>query len=451
MKRYLQHFDMLNALQYMKLEIPHFLKRESLRDVKTPFRMGLIVISFILISCSDRERANPFDPDNPDTKGAPTGVSVISNYDTITVRWNAIDVDDFSYYQIYRSIGKDTMDGYDSTETNIFIDTGINFDSCYCYSIQANTKYDEGTISDSVCIVPGPVNFWIADFYDFSLWRISYDGAHILGSAYFTSPIAVESDPQRNQFWVADYWGERLYAVDKNLTVSSTINLNAQPTDMAVNSTDWEIYVLLKQENLLKTYSTSGFELESISLPFKVSFYTSVAYDSIGENIWMVDKEADTIFQYPLIQPDSAFTSYSGFDNPGKIYSDPISGGCWAASDSGIIRIHGADSIDTYKNDYCIKDISINPVNGDCYYTGYQQDAGWETGLLVASLNYQEEDVVLGDDYPNLNRIQVVPGDGNQGFIVVQLYTWRILRFNAGGSLIGELGPFNGRLDFALE
>ena len=420
-------------------------------------RIGLIItVSFILISCSDRERANPFDPENPDTKGAPTGVSVISNYDTVTVRWNAIDVDDFSYYQIYRSISKDTMDGYDSTETNIFIDTGINFDSCYCYSLQANTKHDEGTISDSVCIVPGPVNFWIADFYDFSLWRISYDGAHILGSAYFTSPIAVESDPQRNQFWVADYWGERLYAVDKNLTVSSTtINLDAPPADMAVNSTDGEIYVLLRQENLLKTYFTSGLEKESISLPFDVSFYTSVAYDSIGENIWISNEETDTIFQYPLIQPDSAFTSYSGFENPGKIYADPITGGCWSVSDYGIIRIHSADSTDTYKSDYCIKDISINPINGDCYYTGYEKGTGnWETGRLVSSQNFYHEEVVLGNDYPNLNRIQVVPGDGNQGFIVVQLYqlyTWRILRFDTGGSLIGELGPFNDRLDFALE
>ncbi|RKY53556.1 MAG: hypothetical protein DRP89_06025 [Candidatus Neomarinimicrobiota bacterium] len=410
----------------------------------------LVFICLFLISCSDREHANPFDPENPDTKGAPTGVSVISNRDSVFLRWNPMEVNDLLYYLVYRMTGEGDLATYDTVNVSerTFLDTTVVFDTKYSYAVQANTVFNKGTLSDTVSIIPGPYNFWIADFYNYSVKRITYDGVHVIKSDYFTSPIAIEADPQRNQFLIADYWNKCIYIIDKNFLELLTIDLEDRPVDIAVNSSKGEFYVLFLEHNQLVTYSISGRKFETINLPFDVSFYTYLTYDSVASNVWISGNGADSVFQFVLENSTSVLKVHSGIVNPGKIYADPITGGCWIASDSGIVRISDSGVRQIYKTNYYIADLSINPKNGDCYYTGYTLENGfWETGYI----SDQGSVKILGNDYPYLSEIQVVPGEGAQGFIVAQKGTWRIIRFDSTGTEIGELGSFDARLDFALE
>jgi len=419
----------------------------------------LIFICLFLISCSDREHTNPFDPENPTTKGAPTGVSVISNRDSVILKWNHMDVNDLLYYLVYRKEGKGDLATYDTVNVSVptgslrkrtFLDTMVVFDTKYSYAMQANTVFNKGTLSDTVSIIPGPYNFWIADFYNYSVKRVTYDGVHVIKSDYFTSPIAIEADPQRNQFLIADYWNSCIYIINKNFTTNSNIKLENKPVDIAINSSEGEFYVLFLEQNQLATYSISGEKIETVTLPFDVSFNTHLTYDSVASNVWISGDRADSVFQLVLTNSPPDLKIHSGIFNPGKIYADPLNGGCWVTSDSGIIQIsyHGVRQI--YKSNYYIADLSINPKNGDCYYIGCVLEKGlwnWETGFI----SNQGSVKILGNDYPYLSGIQVVPGKGAQGFIVAQMGTWRIIRFDSTGKEIGELGSFDTQLDFALE
>jgi len=412
----------------------------------------LVLICLFLLSCSDREHANPFDPENPNTRGAPTGVSVISNRDSVILSWNPMDVNDLLYYLVYRMAGEGNLATYDTVNVSerTFLDTKVVYDTKYSYAVQANTIFNEGILSDTVSIIPGPYNFWIADFYGFSVKRVTYDGAHILESDYFTSPIAIEADPKRNQFLIADYWNKCINIINKNFTISSIIDLEDRPIDIAMNSSEGKFYILFLEQNKLVTYSISGDKFQTVTLPFDVSFNTHLTYDSVASNVWISGDRADSVFQVVLKNSTPVLKIHTGIVDPGKIYADPLSGGCWVTSDSGIVRISDSGEMKISKSDYFIVDLSINPVNGDCYYIGYTLENGlWETGWII--LDDQEPVEVLGSEYPYLSGIQVVPGEGAQGFMVAQKGTWRIIRFDSTGKEIGELGSFDTRLDFALE
>jgi hypothetical protein len=137
--------------------------------------------------------------------------------------------------------------------------------------------------------------------------------------------------------------------------------------------------------------------------------------------------------------------------DPRDIVPDPLEGGCWVATKAGIKIIDHNGSISVYKNNLDIKDISLNSVNGDCYYVGKNSNTSqWETGRLIKQEGMQDENI-LGNDYPYLHSIQVVPGQGPRGFLVSQAYAWELIRFDHQWKKIGTMAGFNARLDFALE
>ena len=93
----------------------------------------LLCISLLALNCSDRDRSNPLDPTNPVTGGAPIGLSIQSNRDTITIQWNAMAIDNLESYRIYRGIGNNEPILFDevSAGSTGYKDTGVITDSVH--------------------------------------------------------------------------------------------------------------------------------------------------------------------------------------------------------------------------------------------------------------------------------------------------------------------------------
>jgi hypothetical protein len=125
-----------------------------------------LLISNLIIplsGCSDRPRLNPLDPENPNTLGMPTGLNVVSIRDTVTLRWNSIDLPDLSGFRIYRQLQGET--GFSSiAETsasiNSFHDIGVHFDIVHNYRVSILAPYFESPLSDAVTITPGPTFYF---------------------------------------------------------------------------------------------------------------------------------------------------------------------------------------------------------------------------------------------------------------------------------------------------
>jgi len=414
---------------------------------------ALIFVLALFWACSDRERANPFDPLNPETDGTPAGTSISSQRDTVFIRWSPMEIDDIVNYTIYRSINSapfETLVALDPENAG-YEDTDIFYDQTYRYALQVFTLHDASALSDTLRIIPGPVNFWVSDFNGFDVRRITYDGAHILRWESFSAPIAIEYSPAYGRCYIADYWEKQISIVNKNLSVLATIPLQDWPVDMEIDNESQKLYILLKDEDYLAEYSLNGQLLNLNRMPFDITNYTTFAYDPISSSFWFYDPSLGTVHVAPAAIPNSLTSTSVSIVNPGKIKADPILSGCWVPSQSGIyfLRLYGAPL--SLKTDYHILDLSINPLNGDCYYVGYQRDTNqWETGRLIASRNYTDE-VILDNAYPGLYKIQAIPGYSPQGFIAFQSDTWKLLRFDTRGIRIGELEYFGTRLDIVVE
>ncbi len=64
-----------------------------------------VVLGLLLATdCSERERTNPLDPNNPVTAGAPMGLRVVTNRDSAWVDWTPFEVDNLAGYKVYRWI-----------------------------------------------------------------------------------------------------------------------------------------------------------------------------------------------------------------------------------------------------------------------------------------------------------------------------------------------------------
>lgn len=415
----------------------------------------LLCIMLLVLNCSDRDRSNPLDPTNPVTGGAPIGLFIKSNRDTITIQWNGMAVDDLESYRIYRGIGNNEPILFDEVgaRSTDYKDTSVITDSVHQYTIQAVTTFSESEHSKVQTIIPGLINFWIADMsmYSGKLTRVSYDGAHMLGYENFLTLSSVAFNPQTRTAWISDIWAERLYELRTNMSVKKEIQLSSQPVDMAIDTTGEKLFMLLMNENSVHQLSFDGYLHESILLPTTVSRHCRLTYDDITSSVWISNYEESLVYRYKLDNPLDSLIVFTGVQDPRDIVPDPLDGGCWVATKAGITLIDDDGSISVYKDSLDIKDISLNSVNGDCYYVGKNSNTGqWETGRLIKQDSMQDE-MILGNDYPYLHSIQVVPGQGPRGFLVSQAYAWKLLRFDHQWKKIGTMSGFNARLDFALE
>ena len=424
----------------------------------------ILLTGLMTVACSDRERANPLDSDNPITHGAPTGFLAMANRDTANLSWDPVEVNGLDGYLIYRSVGGDSLGFYDtvSAASTRFQDLNLTYDTTYAYAVQAVTEWGESHLSPPDTLIPGPYNFWIADFYNSAVWRISYDGAHVLGREYFYSPKAVVYQPGEGRVWVADYWDKAVYYMDVYFTRIEQIDLTGRPIDMAADTISGTIHVLQKFPDLIIHVSRDGTILDTLEAPDDapddVDIDAALAVDAAAGVLWFsnpVSPISGDIYRCDPFSSGGEWELMASLAYPRQIVADPAAGGCWVATDSGVVRIDIAGHLTSYLTDHRVLDISLNP-DGDCYYVA-KTDGGeqWVVGYLTGQPSPKLV-TILNNDYPNLANIQVLPasvlpGEGQAGFLVSQGSTGRILRFDREGRLLGLLEGFDEFLRFTLE
>ncbi|MFB0516848.1 MAG: hypothetical protein ACETWG_09645 [Candidatus Neomarinimicrobiota bacterium] len=420
-------------------------------------KFALLSLAVLLVvACSNRERTNPLDPDNPVTHGAPTGFRAVANRDTARLSWDPLEVSNLDKYYIYRCVGKDSLTLYSvvASNTTSFRDLKLTYDISYAYALQAVTTAGESRRTPPDTVIPGPVNFWIADFYGSSVWRISYDGNHVLDYEYFTSPEAVAFQPAENRVWVADYYDRALYHLNVDFSGIQRVDLTGPPVEMAPNTPEGTIYVLQRLPDVIHYLNTHGTILSTLEVPSPVSINGSLAVDAARDYLWFsnpTSTDRGVIYRWGPLTSGGRWEFMARLAYPRQIVAEPREGGCWVATDSGVVRIEPTGNRHTYLAQLQIWDISLNPSTGDCYYVGRSHQAdSWQTGRLYGSPDPQQE-IILGDAFPFLVNIQVLPGEGRVGFLVYQASTGRILRFDPEANLIGWRKGFDTSLELTLE
>ncbi|MFQ6673639.1 MAG: hypothetical protein ACE5GH_02495, partial [Fidelibacterota bacterium] len=243
-----------------------------------------ILLVLLASQCSDRERLNPIDPRNPVTGGKPAGLTLSSDKRAVFARWDHIDNKSVTGYHLWRK--REDQEEFVlvaalSGDSTNWSDSITHYDSSYAYEISATTTTWETPKSDPETIIPGPFNYWIADFFAGLLRRISYDGAHLLFEDYADSPVSIQMAQSQRSLWLASSYPARI----RRLTVDGILEfsraLPASPVDLAVDGISGDVFIaMLGSPDVVRLDSTGG---ERDVLPCKVTFTlgTELAVDPL--------------------------------------------------------------------------------------------------------------------------------------------------------------------------
>lgn len=167
----------------------------------------LILICFLLLnflSCSERDRLNPFDPSG--NIKSPVELSVSPMNQSAKLDWTIQDITDYKGFRLYRAIDNENYSLYQEfpPETRSFTDTNLEYYHWYYYRITVLGYQTESTPSPAVKIFPGPGTVWLLSRYGYSIHQLSYDLNHSL-KVYYTNypPINWDIDLSHNEIWMA--------------------------------------------------------------------------------------------------------------------------------------------------------------------------------------------------------------------------------------------------------
>jgi len=414
---------------------------------RTKIKNGVILTASLLLflHCSDRERLNPLDPENPFTNGAPTGIRLYSQRDTVVLQWSPMQVNSLRRYYIYRAVDNAALALYDSVAGHVieYIDDSLVFDKQYTYALQAKTEYDKSRLSQSLSVVPGPFDFIIADYYNQSLLRLTYDCNRLIEfyDGFTPTDLAVVQD----RIYFTNLWDNSLKMIDTSGEVHS-FEIGEAPVDLAYDSSSGLIYILGRDNNSLYTFSFDGEQQARTTLDTDIHFYSNISFDSVLHCLWITDDLHHKIFHYDLWNGELSSVA-ENIISPDEMVIDVKNGGGWIASAQGIIHIQSSGILDHLLSDMQIYDLSFDHRTGDVYYVAVSSnDNAWEIGRLS-----QNNRIPLFTNYKNIYKIQTISESNGTGLAIVNGYRAEVIRINARGEEIGMRRGLYGVMAMGLQ
>jgi len=172
---------------------------------------SLLILAALAAGCSNRERANPFDPDNPATHGHPAGFVALAGDQAVTLQWNQASAPDLVGYQLYRALATDTgfvpISVVLPPSTTTFHDFGLLNGADHRYRLYFVFTSGRGPLPAEDVATPGPIVPWVTDYQAGTLARLTADGRHVaevLTPVAGGTPAAIDVDIQAGAIWVCD-------------------------------------------------------------------------------------------------------------------------------------------------------------------------------------------------------------------------------------------------------
>lgn len=371
----------------------------------------------MLCACTERERLNPIDPENPRTGGKPTGLRVIADLDTIQLVWNALPLRDLSGYNIYRRLAHESsinLIGQTAVQTTTFREQSNRFGVAHSYAITARIAEVETELSEEVTVTPGPTVAWVADSDSRAVIKLTHDGQHeILRSRAFINPFRLRVDQQRGTIWVLDEFSGDFGAINHKGDLIGKYDFFSDPIGLALDAETGNIWVGDNNENVLILFDKDGrtqTRLDSLPELGAIAFHASLqelwALTRNGDLLLHIDKAARVrrslllpTWSGPVVdmaimdstgeawlaardrivrldnEGNIIFTSTETFRFATRLALDQTRGACWMIDDSGefrntssVYKLNAQGTVQ-FKIDGFERPqgLAVNPFDGSCY------------------------------------------------------------------------------------
>lgn len=170
----------------------------------------LIAVLLAFGGCEDRDRANPFDPDNPDTEGIPPLLDARAQNGSATLVWDLGRLEGVTHQWISRrEIGGEPIaiaPGGLPPGARAFTDTSVVNGTTYEYQLELVLATGAHPVSAWDRTTPGTTVAWFADSDGGGLGRMSADGRDLVGKVREGAwMLDIAADSVAGGFWAADY------------------------------------------------------------------------------------------------------------------------------------------------------------------------------------------------------------------------------------------------------
>jgi DNA-binding beta-propeller fold protein YncE len=266
----------------------------------------LALAALTLQSCSQRERANPFDPLNPSTSGRPTDFVALGGDHEVRLRWRSEQGTSLVGYQLFRRAPGET--GYRAitdvlpSDVSMFRDSGLNNGQDYSYRLYFVFVYGLGSRPAEDIASPGAAVPWLIEAGGSDLIQITPDGRHVAarrGGYGATTDVGV--NPTDGTVWITDEGLARVVVYSPVSGVTVSIPGLDQPRGVAVDPFDGTAWVCDIGQNLVYHFRPLGDEASVPIAP--LARPVDVAVDPQDGSAWVCELGADRVGRFDGSQP----------------------------------------------------------------------------------------------------------------------------------------------------
>jgi DNA-binding beta-propeller fold protein YncE len=295
-------------------------------------RVVAAVLTLVLAAgCSHRDRANPFDPENSETGGAPAGFVALAGDGRIDLRWTAASSSGLQGYRIYRRTANDTayrpLTGLLPRVVSGYADVGVLNGLEHSYLLYYVFQDGERPPAANDRATPGPSRGYVVDGTRGTLTRVTPDGRHVVATfGGFSGPTGVAVDSVTGHVWVADAYGARVTIVDPGSGVTTQIPGVGTPTTLAVDPLARVTWVS-DESGRLRAFDPTGDPLGSVIEP--LSLPAGVAVDVFDRSVVVCERGASRLRRYDL---GGSLLGTLTVNRPWRVAIDSVTRRCWVTS-----------------------------------------------------------------------------------------------------------------------
>jgi hypothetical protein len=363
-------------------------------------RAGLLVALLTLPvaqSCTDRERANPLDPQNPLTHGKPSRPRVVTGSRVAVVAWEPLALGSLSGYRVERMddtgafvpVGPGNLPPWQLSLRDSPLDTGARY--YYRLVVLADSRE---VPSDSTECREGSGSAWFLGENRLLLVssRIS-SGVDTVTTVWWSTAIDASTD---GTAWAADYGSGALLYLDADPSVAASLPFQGYPADISTEDGSNRCWVVDAWSAQLMRVSPAG-TLAWATLPDYPYTVSHTVYDG---SVWV--GHASGVSRYDSYA--SLLSTYCEPARPYRVSASPADGSCWALNglDGTVVRL-STDGGPPLVLDYFDEpdDLSAETPDGCCWVA----DRGTDRLYLVDSAG-----VVLGSwEVPGIAAVSACP------------------------------------------
>jgi streptogramin lyase len=262
--------------------------------------------TLLLAGCSRRERANPFDPLNPTTSGRPSGFAALAGDREVRLRWQAVQGNSLSGYQIFRRAPGET--GYRAitdvlgTGVTSFRDFPLTNGQDHAYRLYFVFFSGLGSRPAEDVAAPGAAVPWLIEGGGTHLVQITPDDRReVARRGGYGATTDLAANPANGAVWVADEGFGRVVVYQPGSGVTVSIPGLTRPRAVAVDPFDGTGWICDVGQNLVHHFTPRG---DPASLPIApLDRPVDVAVDPQDGSVWVCELGGDRVGRFESTRP----------------------------------------------------------------------------------------------------------------------------------------------------